>query len=412
MKTQKARDITPPSPSCRRKSRFTLRGRKKDGVIQGKLRIRSIPGAFLVLGVIVVVVGTALAVAGYWPYRIQRASFLGSADGESFSESQTSGWSLGAKGLLSTASLIHGERMKLLGPVIMGVGLFILICANTVLYENRDRETQMLLAQMRSVICSVSAAVPSADLKEIAAAHSMAKHYQWVSSLPAAHLNILCLQQLASSEPLLQTRHPRDQEHSVEGIYQQAVLQTEALHHQESEPPPSLHSSYSNSCHSSQTDFNTQSGAEHGGRASFNPHPSPLVKLNNCLVSAGSMSTLDGVDMPPFQPRRCHSMSYRTNPYTAGTGLQDGHHAPGKEGESNRLVGTSETGLQVCVNIPLQVVETAEEQTCRSWPRLDLGSGRRYLKLENKEDSVDKLLDQLEQQCYQWDKNFGSGPFQ
>ncbi|XP_034401649.1 transmembrane protein 200A [Cyclopterus lumpus] len=399
MKTQKARGITLPSPPCRRKSRFTL-GRKKDGGIQGKLRIRSFPGAFLVLGVIVVVVGTALAVAGYWPYRIPRASILGPADRESFTESQTSGWSLGAKGLLSTASLIHSERMKLLGPVIMGVGLFILICANTVLYENRDRETQMLLAQMRSVICSVSAAVPSADLNEIAAANSMAKHYQWVNSLPAAHLNILCMQQLASSEPLLQTSHPRDQEHSVESIYEQAVLQTEALHHQESEPPPSSHSFFSNSCNSSQTDFNTQSGAKHGG------------KLNNCLVSASSMSTLDEVDMPNIQPRRCHSMSYRTNPYSAGTGVQDGTRAPGEEGEMNQLVVTRETGSQFCVNIPWQVVEAAEKQTRRSWPRLDLGSSRRYLKLENKEDSVDKLLDQIEQQCYQWDNNFGSGPFQ
>lgn len=398
MKTQKA------SPPCRRKSRFTLRGRKKkDGVIQGKLRIRSMPGAFLVLGVIVVVVGTALAVAGYWPYRISRSSILGAAEGEGIAESHSSGWTLGAKGLLSTASLIHSERMKLLGPVIMGVGLFILICANTVLYENRDRETQMLLAQMRSVICSVSAAVPSADLKEIAAANSMAKHYQWVSSLPAAHLNILCLQQLASSEPLLQTRHPTDQEDNVEGIYQQAILQTEALHHQESEPPPSLHSSHSNSCNSSQADFNTQCGAK--------PQPAPLVKLNNFLVSASSMSTLDETDTPAMEPRRCHSMSYRTNPYIARTRvrLEDGLHTPGEEGDRKQLV---EAGSQVCVNIPWQVVDAAEEQTHRSWPRLDLGGGRRYLKLENKEDSVDKLLDQLEQQCSQWDKSFGSGPFQ
>ncbi|XP_037650615.1 transmembrane protein 200A [Sebastes umbrosus] len=410
MKTQKARGVSPPSPPCPRKSHFILRGRKKkDGVIRGKLRIRSIPGAFLVLGIIVVVVGTALAVAGYWPYRITRSSILGVAEAESVAESQTSGWSLGAKGLLSTASLIHSERMKLLGPVIMGVGLFILICANTVLYENRDRETQMLLAQMRSVICSVSAAVPSADLQEIATANSMAKHYQWVSSLPAAHLNILCLQQ-ASSEPLLQTRHTRDQEDIVEGIYQQAVLQTQALHHQESEPPPSLHSSHSDSCNSSQTDFNTQSGD------GFHPQPPPFAKLNNCLASASSMSTLDEADAPAVQPRRCHSMSYRTNPYTARTGvrLQDGLHTAGEEGEINQPVVTRrEAASHVCVNIPWQIVDAAEEQTHRSWPRLDLGSGgRRYLKLENKEDSVDRLLDQLEQQCYQWDKNFGSGPFQ
>ncbi|XP_071775289.1 transmembrane protein 200A [Centroberyx gerrardi] len=418
MKTQKARDAAPASPSRHRKSRFSLRGRKKkDGIIQGKLRIRSMPGAFLVLGVIVVVVGTALAVAGYWPYRTSRSSILGPAEGGSISDPQTSGWSLGAKGLLSTASLIHSERMKLLGPVIMGVGLFILICANTVLYENRDRETQMLLAQMRSVICSVSAAVPSADLKEIAVANSMAKHYQWVSSLPAAHLNILCLQQLASSEPLLQTRASREQEERVEGIYQQAILRTEALHHQESASPPSLHSSHSNSCNSSKTDFNTRSGAEHGGSASFNPQPTPLFKLNNCLVSASSMSTLGGDDwdVPATQPRRCHSMSYRTNPHIARTvvRLQEGLQRPGEEGQVNQpKVMRRDHSSQVCVNMPGQVVDAVEEQAHRSWPRLDLGGGRRYLKLENKEDSVDKLLDQMEQQCSQWDKSFGSGPFQ
>ncbi|CAJ1083682.1 transmembrane protein 200A [Xyrichtys novacula] len=414
MKTQKTRGVEASSP-CKRKRRFTLRSRKKkDHVIRGKLRMRSMPGAFLVLGVIVVVVGTALAVAGYWPYRLSRASILGPSDGEGFSESQSSGWSLGAKGLLSTANLIHSERMKLLGPVIMGVGLFILICANTVLYENRDRETQMLLAQMRSVICSVSAAVPSADLTEIAAANSMAKHYQWVSSLPAAHLNILCLQQLASSEPLLQTRTPTDQEDGIEGIYQQAVL-----HHQESDHPPSLHSSQSDSCNSSQTDFNTQAGAEQEDSTSSHPHPPAYVKLNNCLQSASSMSTLEleEVEVPVTQPRRCQSMSYRTKPYNSqrGVRLTERCQTPRREeedGEEGGGVMRREAGSQVCINIPRQVLETAEEQTHRSWPRLDLGCGRRYLKLENKEDSVDKLLDQLEQQCSQWDKSFGSGPFQ
>ncbi|XP_029919113.1 transmembrane protein 200A [Myripristis murdjan] len=418
MKTQKARGTTPTSPSRQQKSRFSLRSRKKkDGVIQGKLRIRSMPGAFLVLGVIVVVVGTALAVAGYWPYRMSQSSVLGPAEGEGISDLQASSWSLGAKGLLSTASLVHSERMKLLGPVIMGVGLFILICANTVLYENRDRETQMLLAQMRSVICSVSAAVPSADLKEIAAANSMAKHYQWVSSLPAAHLNILCLQQLASSEPLLQTRDSRQQENRVEGIYQQAILRTEALHHQESAPPPSLHSSKSNSCNSSKTDLNTQSDTEQGGSVSFNPKSASLFKLQNSLVSASSMSTLGGDDwdIPATQPRRCHSMSYRTNTHTAPIVLclEEGLQRPGEEGQRNQpKVTRGDPSSQVCVNMPGQVVDAVEEQTHRSWPRLDLGGGRRYLKLENKEDSVDKLLDQMEQQCSLWDKSFGSGPFQ
>ncbi|XP_029942666.1 LOW QUALITY PROTEIN: transmembrane protein 200B-like [Salarias fasciatus] len=377
MKTKKSRGVAPSSPSRPRKSRFTLRGRrKKAGAIRGKLRVRSLPGAFLVLGAAVVVVGTALAVAGYWPYRLSRASVLRPAEGEGLSEARAPGWSFGAKGLLSTAGLVHSERMKLLGPVIMGVGLFILICANTVLYENRDRETQMLLAQMRSVMCSVSAAVPSADLKEAAVANSMARHYQWVSSLPAAHLNILCVQQLASSEPLLRTGPP------AEPGDRGATLQTEALHHPESRRPPSPRSSRSDSRNSSPT----------GGGAS--PPDGPRLQLNVRLVSASSMSTLglDEADAPAPQPRRCHSMSHRTNPYRAPA-----------------AAAAAGGGSQVCISIPGQVPEPAGEPTRQSWPRLDPAGGRRYLKLENKEDSVDRLL---EQQCSHWDRSFGSGPFQ
>lgn len=393
MKSKSSRSESP-SPTRRRRSCFSLRGRrKKGGAIRGKLRMRSVPGAFLLLGLLVVVVGTALAVAGYWPYRLSKAAML--------TEGEESGWSLGAKGFLSTAraSLVHSERMKLLGPVIMGVGLFILICANTVLYENRDRETQMLLAQMRSVICSVSAAVPSADLQDMAVANSMSKHYQWVSSLPAAHLNILCLQQLACSEPVLRTQ-------STERDYQRAVLQTEALHHQESESTPSLKSSTSNSCNSSQTVLKVSQ--------ELSPKPTnPIVKVNNCMMSASSMSTLavEDVDLPLTQPRRCHSLNYRTNPYKHAVHLKT---LEANDPDAKQLVTErNESSSHVCVSIPGQIVDgLSEEPTHRSWPRLDLGIGRRYLKLENKEDSVDKLLDQLEQQCSQWDKSFGSGPFQ
>lgn len=60
----------------------------------------------------------------------------------------------------------------------------------------------------------------------------------------------------------------------------------------------------------------------------------------------------------------------------------------------------------------MEIGDGEDDQTGGSWPQLELGSGRRYLKLENKEESVDKLLDQLGQQCSHWDKSFASGPFQ
>uniref|UniRef100_A0A1A8FQQ9 Transmembrane protein 200B n=2 Tax=Nothobranchius korthausae TaxID=1143690 RepID=A0A1A8FQQ9_9TELE len=402
MKTQTSQGVTPASPSCRRKYRFHFRGRKKEGAIQGKLRIRSLPGAFLVLGVAVVAVGTALAVVQYWPYRA--SLHRGVPEGGHLSESQTSGGNLSTRRFLSSSGLLHVERMKLLGPVIMGVGLFILICANTVLYENRDRETQMLLAQMRSVICSVSAAVPSAGLRDAAAANLMNQQYQWVSSLPAAHLNILCPQQMADSEPLRQSRSLRDLEDSSRGVYQKAVLKTEALHHHGSEPPLSPLSS---SCDNCQTQMVSEQRRQN----------IPFLKLSVSLVSASSMSNLETeeLDAPAALPRRCHSLSHRIHPYIVQTGLgpEAGLHTSEEDHEREQLKSLGgQCGSQVCVTIPGQRTNPLEELTHHSWPRLDLAGVRRYLKLENKEDSVDKLLDQLELQSCSCERGFGSGPFQ
>lgn len=85
---------------------------KKGPDLQTKLHLRSAPGVWLLLGVFVVLVGMSVAVAGYVT---------------------TTPRPVGGRG--ST----HAERMKLTGPVVMGVGLFIFICAATLLYENRDR---------------------------------------------------------------------------------------------------------------------------------------------------------------------------------------------------------------------------------------------------------------------------------
>ncbi|XP_043073023.1 transmembrane protein 200A [Puntigrus tetrazona] len=396
MRTQKSRGQTSATPSRQRLPRFSLHSRKKkEGVIQGKLRIRSMPGAFLVLGVVVVVVGTALAVAGYWPYRAHRSTVDTTEEG---SPGSASAWGLGSKGLLSAASLVHSERMKLLGPVIMGVGLFILICANTVLYENRDRETQMLLAQMRSVICSVSAAVPSADLLQV---NSLASHYQWVSSLPAAHLNILCLQEMSSSEPLLQVKS-MDEEDSVQ---QQDTVHTDVLYHQDSSSTPSIHSS--NSCNDSKEGRGANSALDLRREGHFG--------LSNCMT-ASSMSTLGGEDLEIFSipPRRSYSMSHRTKPHLPSRDLVHPEDRSLSLSGHHRLL-PRQSSSEVCVNMShvtsLDLIPV-EEQRHRSWPRLDLGSARKYLKLENKEDSVDKLLDQLEQQCLQLNKSYGSGPFQ
>ncbi|MEE6521990.1 hypothetical protein FKM82_020373 [Ascaphus truei] len=90
---------------------------------KGQLRFRSPPGAFVFLGVLLVLIGLTVAVVGYWPHKPNSTSTSAPP----------------------TQPRPGAERLKLIGPVVMGAGLFIFICANTMLYENRDSETKRLM---------------------------------------------------------------------------------------------------------------------------------------------------------------------------------------------------------------------------------------------------------------------------
>ncbi|XP_074074015.1 transmembrane protein 200B [Macrotis lagotis] len=124
----------PPSAPARALRRLGRRRRRRSPPellgLRARLRLRSPSGAFAALGALVVLAGAAAAVAGYWP---QRAGAARAANGTAPAEIRRAG-------RLSGPS----EKLRLLGPVVMGVGLFIFICANTLLYENRDSETRRL----------------------------------------------------------------------------------------------------------------------------------------------------------------------------------------------------------------------------------------------------------------------------
>ncbi|XP_031432325.1 uncharacterized protein LOC116222430 [Clupea harengus] len=77
---------------------------------EAELRFRSAPGVGFVLAWILVLVGVCVAAAGYWPPR-EKPQF-------------------------------PPRPLKLIGPIILALGLFILICTSTLLYENRDRRRE------------------------------------------------------------------------------------------------------------------------------------------------------------------------------------------------------------------------------------------------------------------------------
>ncbi|NWW30807.1 T200B protein, partial [Panurus biarmicus] len=126
----------PPVPA-RRRGRHLRRKPPTEPLLKGQLRMRSPAGAFVMVGISVVLVGMTIAVVGYWPHRGHGGTGTGTGNTSVVGDVR--------REVAAGRHVPHGEKLKLIGPVIMGIGLFIFICANTMLYENRDMETRQLL---------------------------------------------------------------------------------------------------------------------------------------------------------------------------------------------------------------------------------------------------------------------------
>ncbi|XP_049445239.1 transmembrane protein 200A [Epinephelus fuscoguttatus] len=155
-------------------------------VVRGRLRLYSASGFFLLLGLVILAVGIGMATLGYWPHSETTPSArsptgggskTATAGGAKTSASEGNGGKLAVtdedmsnsstshnvQGTPSkqTGGILtrfleqhrHSERMKMFGPFTMGIGIFIFICANAILHENRDRETKII--HMRDMYSTV-----------------------------------------------------------------------------------------------------------------------------------------------------------------------------------------------------------------------------------------------------------------
>ncbi|XP_014861377.1 PREDICTED: uncharacterized protein LOC106929182 [Poecilia mexicana] len=215
---------------------------RKGEALQTKLRLGSPPGVWLMLGAMVVLVGMSVAVAGYVSAAPRPA--------------------VGGRG--ST----HVERMKLAGPVVMGVGLFIFICAATLLYENRDRES--LVRDPLNDLEDLKGSSCWEDTQE-QWEHSDEEQSPWASPV-----HILPLASSDSPPPDAggaaneegdqkeeKEEKEEDEEEEEEEKKGKLMLLTQVLHHQAPNPHPSspcLSASsdpvHSDSSNSSEIDFN------------------------------------------------------------------------------------------------------------------------------------------------------------
>ncbi|KAK6295152.1 hypothetical protein J4Q44_G00343780 [Coregonus suidteri] len=118
-------------------------------VVRGKIRLYSASGFFLILGVLILMVGIVMAVLGYWPHREPLVAANAKLSTNDTRVTREQGDTL----IQFFEQHLHSEKMKMLGPFTMGIGIFIFICANAILHENRDRETKVI--HMRDMYSTV-----------------------------------------------------------------------------------------------------------------------------------------------------------------------------------------------------------------------------------------------------------------
>lgn len=218
---------------------------RKSETLHTRLHLDSGPGVWLLLGVMVVLVGMSVAVAGYVSAAPRPTGGRGST---------------------------HVERMKLAGPVVMGVGLFIFICAATLLYENRDREVRQRetdddLEDLKGGSCwEDSQDQPSFSCQEEQESWATKAHVLPLSDPPPPRPPSGSNSHNGSGSsppPPAVARGKEEVAREGEDKEGRSTLLARVLHHQEPSPhsaSPRLsisHSSvYSDSCNSSEINFN------------------------------------------------------------------------------------------------------------------------------------------------------------
>uniref|UniRef100_A0A9W3G9H8 Transmembrane protein 200C n=1 Tax=Camelus bactrianus TaxID=9837 RepID=A0A9W3G9H8_CAMBA len=262
--------LRPPSQVPKRKRKAKKRRKNDVVVVKGKLKLCSISGLIALCGILVLLVGIAMAVVGYWPKangtnreggkqlppagsghraptmtnsssgsKNRSRNHAGIPDGvnassvgaprstpparspaPSSSSSSSSSSSVGFFFRIFSGYL-HSDKLKVFGPLIMGIGIFLFICANAVLHENRDKKTKIInLRDLYSTVIDVHS-LRAKDLAAAAAAVAAGAPHS-TSGLPdyrappspepppasrSADLDSSLPAPAASSSPALQPQH-------------------------------------------------------------------------------------------------------------------------------------------------------------------------------------------------------------
>ncbi|KAK7880540.1 hypothetical protein WMY93_032821 [Mugilogobius chulae] len=129
-------------------------------VVQGRLQLCSLSGLVALVGLVVLLVGGVLAAVGYCPQDLLFKSGTSGRRQHHLSSGQIHLLTIELQERLNSSHnsslnviqtllqrFLDSDRLKVLGPLVMGVGIFLFLCANAVLHENRDKKTKVIKLQ-------------------------------------------------------------------------------------------------------------------------------------------------------------------------------------------------------------------------------------------------------------------------
>lgn len=415
-----------PLPATQDQKPVRRRPRADVVVVRGKIRLYSPSGFFLILGVLVSIIGIAMAVLGYWP---QKEHFIDAETTLSTNETQVVR-NQGGVVVRFFEQHLHSDKMKMLGPFTMGIGIFIFICANAILHENRDKETKII--HMRDIYSTVID-IHTLRLKEQKQANGL--YAGLLGDTELKQNGSPCASRLAATtlasfsgmrnsfrvdssveEDELMLTESKSLGHLMPPLLSDSAVSVFGLY-----PPPAK---ATDDKASSSKKCDTKSIVS----SSISAFTLPVIKLNNCVIDEPSIDSItevadnlktrsrnlsmDSLVVPlpssgeSFQPAvtllpRNNSVGESlSSQYKSSVALGPGTGQLLSPGAARRQFG-SNTSLHLLSSHsksldldrgPSTLTVHAEQRKHPSWPRLDRSNSKGYMRLENKEDPMDRLL--------------------
>uniref|UniRef100_A0ACB8FRC7 Uncharacterized protein n=2 Tax=Sphaerodactylus townsendi TaxID=933632 RepID=A0ACB8FRC7_9SAUR len=370
------------------------------------------------VGISVVLVGMTIAVIGYWPHRGPPGTRSGSRPGNS---STADDLKKEVKISPHPRLFLYSEKLKLIGPVIMGIGLFIFICANTMLYENRDMETRLL---MQRELYSMTLGLPQ-DTSPVSS------YFQQRLTPSTFEADTKCVESCyevdLSSDGFQSCPSPMKK---WANAYRSSRLQTTAQFLHQVSPSASLVSIRSDSGNSAQGNLSRNPslsfacGGEPVISSAVNALSLPLIKLNNCLLENQGVSPIqdsEGYSIQLPEEREevlrlswtvlpgCGSVaSSRDNLRGSHVMIEMDNGSPAADSFEKLLHAECTKrrfGSDTQIPLPghsrsldlgqpgVRSVAPVKERKHRSWPRLDQIGLVNCTKLGSRGESSDRLLE-------------------